>query len=86
MHEQSGIVAPVMFYDKKYNEVVSKVLHGQKDKSIAYNEMIQAFTSVYDLDFDNHLTFDNNIYLLAATNGRLNIGHWNNGTQDVDTK
>ena len=48
--------------------------------------MIQAFTSVYDLDFDNHLTFDNNIYLLAATNGRLNIGHWNNGTQNVDTK
>lgn len=86
MHEQSGIVAPVMFYDKKYNEVVSKVLHGQKDKSIAYNEMIQAFTSVYDLDFDNHLTFDNNIYLLAVTNGRLNIGHWNNGTQNVDTK
>lgn len=86
MYEQSGIVAPVMFYDKKYNEIVSKVLHGQKDKSIAYNEMIQAFTSVYDLDFDNHLTFDNNIYLLAATNGRLNIGHWNNGTQNVDTK
>lgn len=86
MHEQSGIVTPVMFYDKKYNEVVSKVLHGQKDKSIAYNEMIQAFTSVYDLDFENHLTFDNDIYLLNVADGKLNIGHWNNGTRNVDTK
>ena len=86
MHEQSGIVTPVMFYDKKYNEVVSKVLHGQKDKSIAYNEMIQAFTSVYDLDFENHLTFDNDIYLLNVVDGKLNIGHWNKGTRNVDTK
>lgn len=87
MHEYSGISAPVMFYDKKYNEVVSKVLHGDPDKSIAYNEMIQAFTSVYDLDFENHLTFDNNIYLLnPSKEGKLNIGHWNNGTQNVNTK
>lgn len=86
MHEYSGISTPVMFYDKKYNEVVSKVLHGDSDKSIAYNEMIQAFTSVYDLDFENHLTFDNNIYLLNSSEGGLNIGHWNSGTQNINTK
>lgn len=86
MHEKPGVIAPVLFYDKKYNEVVSKVLKedDNKNSSLAYSESLNAFTSVYNVDFDNKLTFKNKIYLLGIDNGDLNVNLWNTrGDTDV---
>lgn len=85
MHEKAGVISPILFYDKKYNEVVSEVLKdGNKNSSLAYSESLNAFTSVYDVDFDNKLTFKNKIYLLDVDNGNLNINLWNTrGDTDV---
>lgn len=79
MHEKSGVVSPVLFYDKKYNEVISKVLKDgdKKNSSLAYSESLNAFTSVYDVDFDNKLTFKDKIYLLNVDNGVLDVNLWN---------
>lgn len=79
MHERKGVQHPKMFYDKKYNELVSKVLHTSTDQSLSYNEMIQEFTSVYDINFDESLTFDDNTYLLNSVDDGIKIGHWNYG-------
>lgn len=77
MHERNGIVSPVMFYDNKYNEVISRVLlRGGQDESIAYNENVKAFTSVYTIPYKERVSFPNGVYLLNVSNGNLHINQW----------
>lgn len=77
MHERNGIVSPVMFYDNKYNEVISRVLlRDGQDESIAYNENVKAFTSVYTIPYKERVSFSNGVYLLNVSNGNLHINQW----------
>jgi len=46
-------VNPVMFYDIKYSELVSKVM--TDDDSITFNERNNTFTSVYNIPFDDYV-------------------------------
>lgn len=76
---------PILFYDNKYSEMVSKVLD---DNSLAYNEKYGMFTSVYEVPFDGHIQFSNDHYLLTNKEGKLGIHKWNTLTNDraVDTQ
>lgn len=61
---------PWLFFDKRYNEVVAKVL--SDNCSLVYNEQLKAFTSIYDIEFDGSATFSNGLYLI-----RNGIYQWN---------
>lgn len=76
---------PILFYDNKYSEMVSKVLD---NNSLAYNEKYGMFTSVYEVPFDGHIQFSNDHYLLTNKEGKLGIHKWNTLTNDraVDTQ
>lgn len=77
MHERNGIISPIMFYDNKYNEVISRVLlRDGQDESIAYNENVKAFTSVYTIPYKEKVSFPNGVYLLNVSNGNLHINQW----------
>lgn len=79
MHYGAGIDAPELFYDKKYNELVSRVLLKDGARtSLAYSEILKAFTSVYSISFDNSVTFQDRVYLTNNNNGKLQIELWNN--------
>lgn len=66
---------PKLFFDQKYNELISSVL---KDRSIIYNQNLKAFTSFTDITFDDSITFNNGTYLLKKDNdGKLHIAQWN---------
>lgn len=92
---------PVLFFDKRYNEVVSNVMDGKvssdtKDQlSLVFNENIQQYTSLYDTPFEGSVSFYNGLYLLHVKNDLLHIGQWNvrdgqpkdfNGTLDTYIK
>lgn len=86
MQKYGRIYSPTMLYDKKYNEVISSVLNkDNKNKSIAYNEMLQSFTSVYDIPFDDKLVLSNNIYLLNCEDNHLQIHKWNEKEQQLQS-
>lgn len=74
MHERNGVLSPIMFYDNKYNEVVSRVL--SNDDSVAYNENVKAFTSVYTMSYKEKVQFYNGVYLINHQNGNININQW----------
>lgn len=78
-------VNPVMFYDIKYSELVSKVM--TDDDSITFNERNNTFTSVYNIPFDDYVQFGNFTYLLKQNDNKLNIYKWNELTdgKSVDT-
>ena len=92
---------PVLFFDKRYNEVVSNVMDGKvssdtKDQlSLVFNENTQQYTSLYDTPFEGSVSFYNGLYLLHVKNDLLHIGQWNvrdgqpkdfNGTLDTYIK
>ena len=54
----------VSYYDKKYNEVVFKVY----DKSLVFNEQLQAFTCFYTIDPVLVLPFSNRYYTIGFNN------------------
>jgi hypothetical protein len=78
MHERCGIKQPKLFYDKRYDELVSKVLlKNGEEQSLAFSSLLRAFTSVYTVDFEESITFDNDIYLMSCEDNRLVINKWN---------
>lgn len=76
---------PIMFYDSKYSEVISKVLDAD---SLIYNEKYGMFTSIYEVPFDEHIQFSNDHFLLKLNDDKLNIYEWNKltGENAVDTQ
>lgn len=77
LHQYDDNNIPWMFYDQKYNEMALDVQSDHK-MSLAYNEQIRAFTSVYDVGFDGAVQFKNGLYLLNVNDeGQLQIGEWN---------
>ena len=78
MHERCGIKHPKLFYDKRYDELVSKVLlKNGEEQSLAFSSLLRAFTSVYTVNFEESITFDNDIYLMSCEDGRLVVNKWN---------
>ena len=78
MHERCGIKQPKLFYDKRYDELVSKVLlKNGEEQSLAFSSLLRAFTSVYTVNFEESITFDNDIYLMSCENGKLVVNKWN---------
>lgn len=53
---------PITVYDKKYNEVLFTL----DDKSLVYNEHIQAFTSFYTIDPDWWAEFTDKLYIYRS--------------------
>lgn len=77
MHHYDDDNIPWMFYDQRYNEAVLDLQDDHK-MSVAYNEQIRAFTSVYDIGFDGAIQFKNGLYLLnISDDNTLQIGEWN---------
>lgn len=79
LHKQSDTSKiPSMFFDNKYNEVVSNVI---KDGQIAYNEHIQAFTSLYDIKYQEAIKMPTRIYLTGISTDKgvnsINVSQWN---------
>lgn len=70
---------PKLFFDNKYQELVSNVL---ENASLAYNERNQIFTSVYTVLYDDSIKFDNGVYLILTENDKLKIGQWNVNDED----
>ena len=75
--------APKLFFDPSYNEIVSKVLFN--DRSIAFNENVNAFTSVYTIDFNDAIQFSNGEYLVKSIDDDLVIGQWNSYNEYTST-
>ena len=66
--------APKLFFDSSYNEIVSKVLFD--NWSISYNENVNKFISLYNIKFDESITFPNGTYLIKGDNN-LHVAQWN---------
>lgn len=78
MHERCGIKQPKLFYDKRYDELVSKVLlKNGEEQSLAFSSLLRAFTSVYTVNFDESIVFNNDIYLMSCEDNKLVIDKWN---------
>ena len=78
MHERCVIKQPKLFYDKRYDELVSKVLlKNGEEQSLAFSSLLRAFTSVYTVNFEESITFDNDIYLMSCEDGKLVVNKWN---------
>lgn len=50
--------------------------------SLAYSDIAKAFTSVYNISFDNSVTFQDRTYLTNVEKGKLQIELWNNTDHD----
>lgn len=74
---------PQLVYDNKYKEILfSAVCHvdnGDK-KTLAYNEMIQQFTSVYNVDFQFAANVEDKTFLFKKDN---NVCLWNEPGEKV---
>lgn len=82
MHEYSDVnKIPTMFFDDKYNEVISNVL---KDRQMVFSEYGNQFTSTYTLHYSDSITFDDKTYLIANNLGKLQIGQWNAYNKEYD--
>ncbi len=70
---------PKLFFDAQNNEVINKVLKNKE--SVAFSEVLNKFTSIYDIEFDESLSFSNGFYLVRNDDGYLQVAQW-----DVDNK
>ena len=70
---------PKLFFDAQNNEVINKVLKNKE--SVTFSEVLNKFTSVYDIEFDESLSFPNGSYLVRSYDGYLQIAQW-----DVDNR
>jgi hypothetical protein len=72
-----GVEDPQLVYDNKYKEILfSTVRHADSGdkKTLAYNEMIQQFTSVYNVDFQFAANVEDKTFLFKKDN---NVYLWN---------
>ena len=74
--------SPKIFFDTQCNEVVNKVL--TDSWSLVYNENVNKFTSIYDIQFDESVTFPNGTYIIKGDDD-LNIAQWNADNQYTTT-
>lgn len=72
---------PALFFDDKNNEIICKVL--SDDNSVAYNEAIKAFPSIYTIPFDSYITFSNKTFLIRNVDGDLSIAQWDASNENT---
>ena len=65
---------PLLFFDNKNNEVISKVLNG--DTSLVFNEAVSTYPSIYTIPFDGSVTFNNGVYLLRNEESGIHVAQW----------
>lgn len=65
---------PKLLFDPSYNEMIGKTL--AKDWSIVYNENINKFTSLSNIQFNESLVFPNGVYFVKGDDD-LSIAQWN---------
>lgn len=63
--------SPTLTFDKLYNEILFSVTY---DGSLVYNEYIQQFNSVYDINHNGSFAFTDRVILLPAN---LELYQWN---------
>ena len=75
---------PIIAYDKKYNELLFHVIKENFqptniEGSLSYSELIQRFTSIYDINFDKKVEIDDNLVLFAKDEfAKDKVVLWNN--------
>ena len=72
INERDECEKPALAYDSKYNEVLMNVV-GQMP--LAYSEITQQFTSLYNASFDYKIDFNDRLILVANDN----FNEWNAG-------
>lgn len=66
---------PVLLFDNNHHELLAHISNDVE--SLVYNEQIQGFTSVYDLDPDNYIQFRNGIVLVKNKKKTSALYHYN---------
>lgn len=66
---------PVLLFDNNHHELLAHI--SNEEESLVYNEQIQGFTSVYDLDPDNYIQFRNGIVLVKNKKKTSALYHYN---------
>lgn len=80
---QRDIENPQLVYDNRYKEILfSTVRHvdNSDEKTLVYNEMIQQFTSVYNINFQFAANVEDKTFLFKKDN---NVYLWNEQEQDM---
>lgn len=82
MQKEEAATELDMFYDQKYQEIVSNVL--AQDNQIVFNEKYNMFTSLYDMVYNTSMQFDNDTYLVRIIGDKeLGIYKWNEITEEA---
>lgn len=66
--------SPLLFFDRKNNEVVAKVL--SNGWSAAYSEVNKAVNSIYTIGYTGSIVFDNGVYLVNTNGNKIQIAQW----------
>lgn len=69
-----------MFFDPKYDEVLSNVANA--DESVVFSELINAYSSIYDINFFGGITVDGGQFLACNGNKNSYIIEWNRPNQN----
>lgn len=90
------LVAPILAFDKKHNELICNVSDGDETShesgALVYSERTSQFTSLYDIHHTNAVQFSNVLYLFKAYDGVNNIPgriigyEWNRGKGNIPNK
>lgn len=76
INENDECEKPVLAYDSKYNEVLMNVV---APMPLAYSEITQQFTSLYNASFDYKVNFNDRLILVANDN----FNEWNAGSGNL---
>lgn len=70
INKAESITDPVLAYDNKYKEIIFSTING---KSLAYNEAVQQFTSMYSTQFNHSVEVGDKLLLI----NKNIINRWN---------
>jgi hypothetical protein len=65
----------VLLFDNNHHELLAHI--SDDVESLLYNEQVQGFTSVYNLDPDNYIQFRNGIVLVKNKKKTSALYHYN---------
>jgi hypothetical protein len=71
---------PAIAHDVRYNEMLFDVVCDKDGNrgTLVYSEVIQQFTSVYNVPFEHSIAYKDNLYLIHATDAlNTKLGKWN---------
>ena len=74
---------PLLFFDKKNNEIVAKTLSNQQ--SVAYSELNKAINSIYTIPHSGAIVFDNGTYITTFSGQTIKIAQWDTNVDIAST-